>query len=264
MVSGFIAHNINWRWCFWVHAIAVFANAIALLLFFRETRGTVLLSRKAKKLNEWYEAREKAGYYGFDISQDGSSEKQSQRIRWKVKSDEERASILQMIKISLIRPIHMLFTEPVVFFFSLWYVSTRTPPPPPAVTDSAGYLLPGLYSTPCLVLFHIVSLQSFHELGLSGPSTEGHLVTDTRPSVFETVHDFNLQQANAIFAALSIGAVLATILSLYQERIAARFGKHSTTPEGRLYYACVESILLPLGLFWFALHSPSTSYCTMR
>lgn len=122
MVSGFIAYHINWRWTFWVHAIAVFANAIALLLFFRETRGTVLLSRKAKKLNEWYEAREKAGYYGFDVPGDGNSEKQSQRIRWKVKSDEERASILQMIKISLIRPIHMLFTEPVVFFFSLWYV----------------------------------------------------------------------------------------------------------------------------------------------
>lgn len=70
--------------------------------------------------------------------------------------------------------------------------------------------------------------------------------------MFESVYRFNIQQANAIFAALSIGAILATILSMYQERIAARFGKHSTTPEGRLYYACIESILLPIGLFWFA------------
>ena len=28
-------------------------------------------------------------------------------------------------------------------------------------------------------------------------------------------------------------------------------GKMSSTPEGRLYFACVESILMPIGLFWF-------------
>ena len=71
--------------------------------------------------------------------------------------------------------------------------------------------------------------------------------------MYETVHGFNLEQANAVFAALSIGALLATLLSMYQERIAARFGKSSNTPEGRLYYACVESILLPIGLFWYVI-----------
>jgi len=54
------------------------------------------------------------------ISDPGKQSAVSQRIRWKVKSDEERASILTMITVSLYRPFHLLFTESVVFFFSLW------------------------------------------------------------------------------------------------------------------------------------------------
>lgn len=78
------------------------------------------------------------------------------------------------------------------------------------------------------------------------------------PYMFQNVYGFNLQESNAVFAALSIGALLATVVSLYQERVAARFGKHSTTPEGRLYYACIESVLLPIGLFWFGWTSSSS------
>lgn len=51
--------------------------------------------------------------------------------------------------------------------------------------------------------------------------------------------------------AMSVGAILATILSISQEKVAIRFGKMSSTPEGRLYFACIESILMPIGLFWF-------------
>ena len=45
--------------------------------------------------------------------------------------------------------------------------------------------------------------------------------------------------------------MLSTILSIYQEKVARHFGKISTTPEGRLYFSCIESALLPIGLFWF-------------
>ncbi|GMG44379.1 unnamed protein product [Aspergillus oryzae var. brunneus] len=58
-------------------------------------------------------------------------------------------------------------------------------------------------------------------------------------------------QTGAVFAAVSIGALLATPLSIYQEKFAMRIGKMSSTPEGRLYFTCAESILLPIGLFWF-------------
>lgn len=79
------------------------------MLFFKETRGSVLLSRKAKALNKWYDELEEAGYYGMIMpSLPGSEKRASQRMRWKVKADEERTSLLTMIRISLHRPFHML------------------------------------------------------------------------------------------------------------------------------------------------------------
>jgi hypothetical protein len=71
------------------------------------------------------------------------------------------------------------------------------------------------------------------------------------PLVFQTNHAFSLQSANAVFAAMCIASILATILSIYQEKIARRHGKLANSPEGRLYFACVESACMPIGLFMF-------------
>ncbi|OWP04065.1 MFS multidrug transporter [Marssonina coronariae] len=119
LVSGFVAQNTSWRWVFWVQVITCGCLITAVTLFFRETRGSIILSRKAQCLNRWYEEREAAGYVGFSMSI-ASETVESQRIRWKVKSDDERESITKMIGISVYRPFHLLVTEPVVFFFSLW------------------------------------------------------------------------------------------------------------------------------------------------
>lgn len=121
-VGGFIAANTSWRWIFYSHGIAVGLVVVIAALFFKETRGSVLLSRKARVLNKWYEELEAAGYLGVIFPQQATGQKAlpPQRIRWKVKSDEERASLLKTVSISLYRPFFLLFTEPVVFFFSLW------------------------------------------------------------------------------------------------------------------------------------------------
>lgn len=50
----------------------------------------------------------------------------------------------------------------------------------------------------------------------------------------------------------------ANLLSIYQEKLASRLGKMSSTPEGRLAFVCVESILMPAGLFWFGWTSYSS------
>ncbi|MCJ1400302.1 hypothetical protein MMC11_003507 [Xylographa trunciseda] len=207
LCSGFIAQNVNWRWVFWHQVISCGLCILAVVVFFKETRGSVLLSRKAQILNKWYEAREEAGLFGFEMpnGEDGSKA-QSQRIRWKVKSDEDRDSLAKMIGTSLYRPFHLLATEPVVFFFSLW------------VSFSWAVL---------------------------------YLTFSSIPLVFTANHHFDLQQSGAVFAALCVGAILSTILSIYQEKIAKHYGKLSSTPEGRLYFSCIESALLPIGLFWF-------------
>ena len=105
LCSGFIAQNVNWRWVFWHQVISCGLCILAVIVFFKETRGSVLLSRKAHLLNKWYEAREEAGLFGFEMPLgDDVSKLQSQRIRWKVQSDEDRESLAKMIGISLYRP----------------------------------------------------------------------------------------------------------------------------------------------------------------
>ena len=208
LCSGFIAQHISWRWVFYVQVMTCGFLIFLVIVFFKETRGSVLLSRRAALLNNWYEAREKLGFVGFDMPVGGGEgmKKESQRIRWKVKSDEERESLAKMIGISIYRPFHLLLTESVVFFFSLW------------VSFSWAVL---------------------------------YLTFSSIPLVFSTNHNFNTQQSGAVFAAMCAGAILSTALSIYQEKIARHYGKISATPEGRLYFSCIESALMPIGLFWF-------------
>ncbi|KAF2476569.1 MFS general substrate transporter [Lindgomyces ingoldianus] len=207
LVCGFIAQNITWRWIFYMQTITCGVMVALITVIFKETRGSVLLSRKAKALNKWYETREEAGYYGFEMPDPNCpGSKVSQRIRWKVKADEERSSLAKMIGISLYRPFHLLLTEPVVFWFSLW------------VSFSWAVL---------------------------------YLTLAAIPLVFQHNHGFSLQQANAVFAAMCVGSIFATIISIYQEKIAKAHGKLASTPEGRLYFACIESACMPIGLFMF-------------
>lgn len=207
LVAGFVAQNLQWRWIFYIQAIADGVMVCLIIIIFKETRGSVLISRKAKALNKYYEAREEAGYFGLKVPIDEkSTETTVQRIRWKVKADEDRASLTRMISLSLYRPFHLLFTEPVVFWFSLW----------------VAFSWAVLYLTLAAI-----------------------------PLVFQSNHAFSLQQANAVFAAMCTASIFATIVSIYQEKIARRYGKLANSPEGRLYFACVMSACMPIGLFMF-------------
>ncbi|KAI9933697.1 hypothetical protein MW887_004768 [Aspergillus wentii] len=115
LISSVIVHHTNWRWIYYSHAFVAGAFVILIVLCFKETRGSVLLSKKAYVLNRYYERLEMAGHFGVI-----TKGKEIQRIRWKVQSDEDRSSLVQMVGVSCYRPFRMLVTEPVVFFFSLW------------------------------------------------------------------------------------------------------------------------------------------------
>lgn len=109
LVSGFITQNAHWRWVFWVQVMTVGLLVSAMILFFKETRGSILLSRKAECLNHWYEKREKGGYVRFEMQGADGRTKEIRRIRWKVKSDEDRESLQKMISISVYRPFRKFF-----------------------------------------------------------------------------------------------------------------------------------------------------------
>lgn len=130
LVSGFIEMRVSWRWIFYSQAIASAVFMVILLVFLKETRGSVLLSRKAKTINRYYEKLENTGYYGvvFEDGVENDTEKRPvQRIRWKVKADEERETLGKMISISCYRPFRTLI------FSTLWgvnwalLINTRSP-----------------------------------------------------------------------------------------------------------------------------------------
>ena len=201
LISALFAAHTTWRWIFYFQVITCGAMMDAIFFLFKETRGSVLLSRRARALNSYYDSLESLGIVGV---KEGTT---VTRIRWKVKSDEERASLTKMISISLYRPFHLLFTEPTVFFFSLW------------VSFSWAVL---------------------------------YLTFGALPLVFMKLYSFDLEQSGATFASLSIAAILSTIIAIFGDQILRKKRPQIyATPEGRLWLPCIQSFLLPIGLFWF-------------
>ncbi|TGZ84940.1 putative MFS transporter [Ascodesmis nigricans] len=104
LIGGLIVgSDLSWRWIHWVQLILCGVFLIPVFLTLKETRGSVLLSRRAKALNAFLNDHP-------DIS----------NTRYKAHVDSARESLSILIRTSLTRPFLMLCTEPVVFLFSLW------------------------------------------------------------------------------------------------------------------------------------------------
>jgi MFS family permease len=229
LVSGTIAQRLLWRWVFYVQIFTSGVLVAFVTVFFKETRGSIILSKKATAVNAWYEELEHLGVKGMRLdrihSQHGDPKKHAttgihatkshasacdqpvRRIRFKVLSDEQRASIGILIRQSLYRPIHMLFTEPVVFCFSAWI-------------SFAWAIL--------------------------------YLQFSSVPLVFRTNYGFTLEQSGFVFASMCVGGILSTILCIWQEGFMKRhFPQKMTSPEGRMLPTCIEAAFLPISLFWF-------------
>lgn len=108
LLFNIVVYHTSWRWIFYSHAIATGVAVVVMYFLFDETRGSVILSNKAQALNRYYEKLEQAGHHGFD-----AGEKVIERLRWKVKSDEQRASLRDMISQSCYRPFRAFPSCPV-------------------------------------------------------------------------------------------------------------------------------------------------------
>ncbi|PWN38477.1 MFS general substrate transporter [Meira miltonrushii] len=97
LYNGFIAQQKGWRWIEWVQLIVNGAVLVIELIFLRETRGSVLLTRKARKLR-----------------------KQTGDMRFRAAAELETPSIKALLHASTTRAAVLLVREPVVLFFSLW------------------------------------------------------------------------------------------------------------------------------------------------
>jgi multidrug resistance protein len=215
MVSGIIAQHLSWRWIFYVQTITCSCVVLALFLSFPETRGSVLLSRRAVILNAWYE-QEELKQHAKVLAKTSPTPSESSglpqhRIRWKVKADEERATLAILIKTSLTRPLILLFTESVVFWFSMWMAFAWT------------------------MLY---------------------LTFEALPLLFTAVYNFNNQANGLVFLSVAVASVLAAIAAIWQDKLLRVSwlpkGLQHEKPENRLYFPCIQSLLLPIGLFWLA------------
>ncbi|KAK0548572.1 hypothetical protein OC845_003516 [Tilletia horrida] len=95
--AGWVAQTIGWRWIQHIQAAFFGAFFILFFLFVSESRGSVILARRAARLR-----------------------KETGDESYRARAEEERESLSAMIKTSLTRPMWLLVTEPIVFFFSLW------------------------------------------------------------------------------------------------------------------------------------------------
>ncbi|KAL2812453.1 MFS general substrate transporter [Aspergillus cavernicola] len=186
LISSVIAFRTTLRWICYSQAIA---------------------SAGPKFLNNYIGRMEEAGHYGVVMGPDHAQlGDRTVRVRYGVDTENKSISLRDKLIWSCSRPFTFLFTEPVVFFFSLWV----------AFSWAVLYL-------------------NFGSI----------------PLVFSTTYGFNLEETGAIFTVIAVCSMLATLLNIYQEKLAIKYNLLPTTVEARLYFACIESVLLPIGLFCF-------------
>ncbi|KAF2172484.1 hypothetical protein M409DRAFT_50176 [Zasmidium cellare ATCC 36951] len=97
-IGGFIAKSyLGWRWCAYIPAFMGFAAAVAALLFQEETYGPVILVSKAAEL------RRATRNWGIHAKQ-----------------EEVEVDFKELATKNLMRPLRILFTEPIVLLVTLY------------------------------------------------------------------------------------------------------------------------------------------------
>ena len=99
LIGGFIVENpaMGWRWTAWIQMILNGALLVVMLISLKETRNSIALTRKAKRL------RRETGNQNLVAP-----------------AERQSLAVIPLVLSNIARPTHLLFTEPIVFFFSLW------------------------------------------------------------------------------------------------------------------------------------------------
>jgi MFS family permease len=108
VIGGFVYEYLGWRWDNWLVLILGGAGCVCMTLA-KETYAPSILQAKSARRR-----------------------KETDDERWWCRYDE-KLSKLALIKVSLLRPFVLAFTEPILWFFNLWYLN-------PQLTDKVSPL----------------------------------------------------------------------------------------------------------------------------
>jgi hypothetical protein len=83
-----------------------------------------------------------------------------------------------------------------------------------------------------------------------------YLTFEAVPLMFRSAYHFSTQANGLVFIAVSVASVIASVAAIWQNRVLTTSTSYFSRviprdqPEGRLFFACGQSLLLPIGLFW--------------
>lgn len=197
ILSGYIGLNAGWQWIFWWLLIVTGTFWVVLVTTIPETRHTIILQRITNRVRK-------------QMLQENL---QSATSITDANADD-RKGLHQLFAITLTRPFHFLFTEPITFFAAVYN----------------GFLYGLVY------LFN----EAF-PLVFGPPSTLGG-------------HGFNGGQVGLSFLGLAVGPIIAFCFYPLQERYYLRSvaaNNNKGVPEERMWMARLGALLIPVSLFWF-------------
>ncbi|KZF22154.1 major facilitator superfamily protein [Xylona heveae TC161] len=97
LVGGFLSDAAGWRWLYWLQLILSAVAFVLITFTVPETYAPTLLARRAKKLR-----------------------KQTGNSRYVTEQDLDLRPMAERLRLFLLRPFQLLFTELIVFFISLY------------------------------------------------------------------------------------------------------------------------------------------------
>lgn len=215
-ISGVVAQRLLWRWVFYLQIILAGVLVTLVAILCPESRGPVLLFREAETMNKWYERLEDMGCIGMKVFADSPSKS--------LKSSAQDFTVRRL-------RYKVLAVEQRA---SIWKMISLS------LTRPAKLL----FTEPILVCFSLWISLTWAVLYLQFSSV---------PLVFETNHNFTLEESGAVFTAISVAGIMSTVLNIHLDNWAVRrFGtRYTKNPEGRLWFTCAQGLCFPIGLFWF-------------
>ncbi|KAF9875308.1 hypothetical protein CkaCkLH20_07128 [Colletotrichum karsti] len=217
MISGIIVDNLHWRWIFYIQMITVGTTTLAMFFFFDETRSNVVLRKKCVALNKHF--------LDIRLQRTAAMSRRPDRPMLQPKLQSTSHSATDSVRVRFIEHAE----GPELDLSIIW--RSFSFPLKLLFTESVVFWFSAWVSFAWAILF-----MQFNSIGLA----------------FRSTYHFNSSEVGGVYTAVVVGSCAGAAICIFQDPIFRRvIPQQMATPEGRLYSACVESLFLPIGLFWF-------------